>query len=99
MDRFFGDRDWRKTHKRYHDKEEQFIHRRLMDHYKEKLQHLGYKEVLRDDEVGSEPLIRNAKTKAPLYRLLFASKHPLGQKFWHEVTRRDVHGQAHLPSL
>jgi len=40
VDRFFGDRDWRKTHKRYHDKEERFIHRRLMDHYKEKLQHL-----------------------------------------------------------
>jgi hypothetical protein len=48
-----------------------------MDHYKANLQKLGYEEVLRDDEVGDEPLIRNAKKNAPLYRLLFASKHPL----------------------
>ena len=66
-----------------------------MDYYKQKLQELGYKEVFRDDEVGDEPLMRNAK-KGPLYRLLFASKHPLGQKFWRAVTRRDVHGQTRL---
>jgi hypothetical protein len=67
-----------------------------MDHYKEKSQDLGYREAFRDDEVGSEPLIRNARRKAPLYRLLFASKHPLGHDFWQKVTHRDVHGQRRL---
>jgi len=53
-------------------------------------------KVRRDDEVGDEPLMRNAKKNAPLYRLLFASKHPLGSEFWHNVTRRDIHGQRRL---
>jgi hypothetical protein len=57
---------------------------------------VGYQEVRRDDEVGDEPLMRNVKRKAPLYRLLFASKHPLGETFWRAITRRDVHGQARL---
>ena len=42
------------------------------------------------------PLMRNAKHRAPLYRLLFASKHPLGHDFWGAITRRDVHGQQLL---
>jgi hypothetical protein len=67
-----------------------------MDHYKEKLQTLGYKGAWRDDEVGDEPLIRNAKRDAPLYRLLFASKHSLGHEFWETVTRKNVHGQMRL---
>lgn len=98
-DKFFGGRDWRRIFEKYQNRQIQFIHRKLMDHYKEKLQDLGYQEVFRDDEVGDEPLIRNARTNAPLYRLLFVSKSPLGQKFWREVTRRNVQGQAHLPSL
>ena len=95
VDLFFGGTEWRRFCKKYRNRQTRFgIHRLLMDHYKEKLQDLGYKEALRDDEVGDEPLIRNARRKAPLYRLLFASKHPLGHDFWQKVTRRDVHGQA-----
>ncbi len=97
VDLFFGGIEWRKLYEEWQNKRTHFgIHRLLMDHYKEKLQELGYKEVLRDDEVGDEPLIRNAKKKAPLYRLLFASKHPLGHDFWRKITRRDIHGQARL---
>jgi len=96
VDRFFGDWAWRQIFKKYVDKEESFLHRNLMDHYKGKLKDLGYKEAYRDDEVGDEPLIRNAKTNAPLYRLLFASKHELGQKFWHQVTRKNANGQRRL---
>jgi three-Cys-motif partner protein len=96
IDLFFGGRKWRSIYERYQRREEHFIHRQLMDHYKEKLQELGYEEVFRDDEVGDEPLIRNAEKNAPLYRLLFASKHPLGHDFWHKVIRRDVYGQARL---
>lgn len=97
VDLFFGGTEWREIYEKWQSKQTRFgIHRLLMDHYKEKLQDLGYEEAFRDDEVGDEPLIRNAKRRAPLYRLLFASKHPLGRDFWHEVTRRDVHGQMRL---
>lgn len=97
VDLFFGGTEWRKIYeKRLNRRTGPGIHRLLMDHYKEKLQDLGYKKVLRDDEVGDEPLIRNAQRRAPLYRLLFASKHELGHDFWQKVTQRDVHGQMRL---
>jgi three-Cys-motif partner protein len=95
IDHFFGDTEWRTIYEKYRRHEEQFLHRQLMDYYKRKLRRLGYRETLRDDEVGAEPLIRNEKN-APLYRLLFASKHPLGLEFWQKVVRRDVYGQGRL---
>ena len=91
IDLFFGGFDWRTIYERYGNN-----HRLLIDHYKGKLQEVGYREVLRDDEVGDEPLMRNAQRRAPLYRLLFASKNPLGHDFWRAVTRSNVHGQARL---
>jgi three-Cys-motif partner protein len=91
IDLFFGGTEWRKVYETHGNN-----HRLLMDHYKEKLRGLGYEEAFRDDEVGDEPLVRNAERGAPLYRLLFASKHPLGHEFWHAVTRTDVHGQRRL---
>ena len=97
IDRFFGDRKWRKIYQQWRYKDSLFgMHRELIDYYKANLQALGYVEVLRDDETGAEPLIRNSKRKAPLYRLLFASKHPLGHNFWQAVTRKDVYGQKRL---
>jgi len=97
VDLFFGGTEWREIYERQQNEQAGHgIHRLLMDHYKEKLQGLGYKETFRDDEIGDEPLIRNAEKQAPLYRLLFASKHPLGHDFWKKVTRRDVHGQMRL---
>jgi three-Cys-motif partner protein len=96
VDHFFGGLEWREIYKGCLDKQGSCDHRLLMDLYKDKLQRLNYKEVFRDDEVGDEPLMRNAKRKAPLYRLMFASKNPLGNKFWHDVTRRDVHGKTRL---
>ena len=44
----------------------------------------------------NEPLMRNTSRNAPLYRLIFASKHPLGNKFWEQVTNRDIYGQNKL---
>jgi hypothetical protein len=96
VDEFFGGIEWRKVYDKFQRREERFISRVLLDHYKDKLQSLGYREVFRDDEIGDEPLIRNAKRNAPLYRLLFASKHPLGHDFWQKVIHRDVYGQTRL---
>ena len=96
VDAFFGSREWRTTYQESQVQGDSSPHWRLIEFYKSRLQALGYREVLRGDEVGDEPLIRNIEKRAPLYRLLFASKHPLGHKFWHAVTRRDVHGQQLL---
>jgi three-Cys-motif partner protein len=96
VDRYFGDRNWRTIYADYLMHPGAGLHRHLIDYYKGKLQALGYNEVRSDDEVGDEPLMRNAKRNAPLYRLLFASKHPLGEKFWRAITKRDVHGQMRL---
>lgn len=96
IDRFFGGTEWRDIYIQTVDRPSGCDHRQLMDLYKRKLQDLGYQEVFRDDEIGDEPLMRNAQRNAPLYRLMFASKHPLGNRFWLAVTRRDVHGQQLL---
>jgi len=97
VDLFFGGTEWRAIYAEYlATRAGSGVHRPLMSLYSDKLAKLGYKEVLRDDQVGYAPLMRNAQRKAPLYRLLFASKHPLGRDFWRKVTQRDVHGQTRL---
>ena len=96
VDRFFGDRGWRVIYDEWQRTRRFPIHRRLIDWYKSRLGALGYQDVRGGDEIGDEPLMRNARRRAPLYRLLFASKHPLGAKFWDDVTKRDVHGPRRL---
>jgi three-Cys-motif partner protein len=94
IDRFFGDRKWRDIYKSTRDKKESAgIHRALIDHYKSKLSDLGYVVINDSEEIVHEPLIRSTQRKAPLYRLIFASKHTLGNKIWNEVTKKDVYGQ------
>jgi hypothetical protein len=95
IDRFFGGDDWRKIYNQWQNKPG--LHRQLIDYFKSKLQVLGYTEVFRGDEnLGEEPLIRSRLRNAPLYRLIFASKHNLGHEFWRKVVRRDIHGQLRL---
>lgn len=97
VDVFFGSREWRKIYLDSHSQgKPSGLHRRLIDLYKSRLQDLGYQQVLAANQIGDEPLIRNVRRSAPLYRLLFASKHPLGHDFWHKVTRRDIYGQQRL---
>lgn len=94
IDKFFGDKEWRKIYERCRD-DITGIHRLLIDYYKSKLKTLGYVEVKDDEEVWVEPLMKNRKN-APLYRLLFASKSPLGVKFWRDVTKVGADGQMSL---
>jgi len=97
VDLFFGGQEWREVYRSYLQRRLRgSIHRHLVDLYKGKLQNLGYQEVRRDDETGDEPLIRNAARRAPMYRLLFASKHLLGHEFWQSILKRDVYGQRRL---
>jgi three-Cys-motif partner protein len=89
VDSFFGGPEWREIYQK--PQTQKFLHRSLMDLYEGKLKSLGYQEI-----IENEPLMRNIRRKAPLYRLIFASKHPLGNKFWEQITNRDVYGQAKL---
>ena len=96
IDRFFGDWEWRRIFERWRVKSNRKgMHRELIDYYKSKLKTLGYQEIRNEDETGIEPLMCSSK-QAPLYRLLFASKHPLGHNFWKSVTRKNLHGQKRL---
>jgi three-Cys-motif partner protein len=90
VDRFFGGEGWREVYKS--DQRPA----RLLDYYASRLHELGYEEVKRADELWDAPLIRSADKKAPLYRLLFASRSQLGHEFWHKVTSKDVYGQKRL---
>jgi hypothetical protein len=72
------------------------MHRDLISFYKERLVKIGYQEVKQPNEILTEPLIRNTQNKAPLYRLIFASKHPKGDEFWQKITKRDSYGQKQM---
>lgn len=96
VDRFFGTEEWRNIYAQFQSGTQPNLHRHLIDLYRSRLHDLGYSNIMRDDEVGDEPLMRNAQRNAPLYRLIFASKNPLGNEFWHKVTRRNVYGQRSL---
>ena len=96
IDRFFGGDEWRAIYERHRSGEDSFLHRQLIDHYKSKLAGVGYFQALSEDEAGFEPPMVNEKG-VPLYRLLFASKHPLGGDLWRKITSKDVHGQRRLP--
>ncbi len=95
VDQFFGTTDWRDIFRR-HPSGRAGLHSELIDLYRSGLNSLGYVDVQRDDQVGDEPLMRNARSNAPLYRLIFASKHSLGTSFWRKITKRDLHGQHSL---
>jgi three-Cys-motif partner protein len=91
IDTYFGGTEWRDVYKSCQLGKTQTLHRSLMDLYERKLQSLGYVEIKEN-----EPLMRNTDRNAPLYRLIFASKHPLGNQFWQQITSRDVYGQTRL---
>ena len=96
VDRFFGTDQWREIYAQFQSGPPMNLHRQLIDLYRNRLHGLGYSDVMRGDEAGDEPLMRNTQRNAPLYRLIFASKNPLGNDFWHKVTRRNVYGQRSL---
>jgi three-Cys-motif partner protein len=98
IDLFFGSMGWRSIYRAFQCGEipEQPLLRSLIDHYRDNLRQLGYQDIQQGHEVsGLEPLMRNTR-RAPLYRLLFASKHIRGNDFWQKITRRDAHGQGTL---
>jgi len=82
LDDVIGDREWR-THQ---------TGRGIIEHYRKKLASLGYQEV----KSGEEIPIRSTEKNLPLYCLLFASKSPLGHKFWKDISMIEHTGQRRL---
>jgi three-Cys-motif partner protein len=92
VDRFFGGPEWRRIYVECRVLGHRPLHRTLINLIKHKLIALGYQDIRNP----TEPLIRNAVRNAPLYRLLFVSKHPLGEALWQDINRIDAHGQRRL---
>jgi three-Cys-motif partner protein len=62
----------------------------LRSTYAEQFKALGF-----DDPKHEQ--IRSADNRAPLYDLVFASRHPRAHDFWDRITARNRYGQARLP--
>lgn len=90
IDAYFGDRYWRAVCATVATSQQ--VHRQLVDHLKEKLAGLGYVDV----HSTEEPIVRNVKHNAPLYRLIFACKHQRGNEFWEDILKHDAYGQRRL---
>jgi three-Cys-motif partner protein len=91
VDDFFGGERWREIYGMHGHGG--IPRRELTDLYRDNLRALGYLES------AVEPLITNIARNAPMYRLLFASKHPLGPHFWDKITQRNVYGQLRFPLM
>jgi three-Cys-motif partner protein len=97
VDSFFGSNEWRDIYAKWcQEPRKRGLTRDLIDFYKKRLKTLGYQEVKQPDEMLTEPLIRNKERNSPLYRLIFASKHPLGEKFWKAIIGHDLYGQKQM---
>jgi len=57
----------------------------------------GLKQLNYQSEGSIHPQLIKSETGQPLYHLIFASRHPLGAKFWKQATGRDDEGQTSLP--
>ena len=90
IDSFFGGREWRGIYLRFKDSPR--LARELLNLYRSNLVAMEYKVTMGED-TGDEVLIRNSQRNTPMYYLMFASKHDLGNTFWKQITRRNVRGQ------
>jgi spore photoproduct lyase len=97
LDGFIGDADWRqlfpKDKKGLAELTSVKIEHSLIGYYRNSLNKIEYKEIKSGDEI----LIRSSQKNLPLYYLLFASKHPLGHKFWEKISNISPTGQMKLP--
>lgn len=82
------DSNWRSRRQQLDNWNRDNVRKLFSEIYKDQLKrHLGY-------QAFGEKTIRSGK--APLYRLIYASKHPRGLEFWEKVTKKDVSGQGRL---
>lgn len=88
VDRFLADIEWRRDFLKAPRGRRTRV---ILDRFEKKLEALGYRHENIDDRV----LVRNTKG-APLYHLVFASKHPRGMDFWNKISDILPSGQRRL---
>lgn len=90
IDNFLGGSDWQSFSK---TKPGSLIGREITDYFKNNLANLGYR--IPKEFIFDEITVKNTKN-APLYKLLFASKDPLGNSFWNKIIQSRPNGQLSL---
>jgi three-Cys-motif partner protein len=84
VDRFFGTSQWKTV---YNPSDDSTVHRRvLIDFYRQRLERFGYHIDIDPEFGGDEITVSNSKNRQ-IYSLIFASKHPLGDKFWKQAAK------------
>lgn len=80
--------EWRQKYSKLPNQSGDNVRNLFAEIYKDQLcNHLGY-------TVFGQETIKSVK--GPLYKLIYASKHDLGLKFWNIATSKDVSGQREL---
>ncbi len=87
IDSFFGTSEWKDVFRGVADRDKTIIRRTMIDFYKKRLSSLGYQIDFEHELKPDEQVMRNQKN-AQIYTMIFASKHPLGNKFWQNVMER-----------
>ena len=90
LDAFFGTDEWRQIYRNAGGQASKCI-RAFLDLYQRNLRELGYAQTNQVREL----LIRS-RGGQKLYYLIFASRHPLGERFWKQATETSVAGQKRL---
>ncbi|MFZ4813516.1 MAG: three-Cys-motif partner protein TcmP [Phototrophicaceae bacterium] len=81
--RFFGTDEWKSI---YQQADKSNKSRVLIDFYRQQLEKFGYNIQINPNLGGHDISIRNSRN-AEVYSLIFASKHPLGDKFWKQAKK------------
>jgi three-Cys-motif partner protein len=90
LDLFFGTDKWREIYRDNNGRAKRCV-RPFLDLYQENLRKLGYSGI---NQVR-EQLIKSQRGQK-LYYLIFASRHPLGNRFWKQTTDKTPDGQRRL---
>lgn len=89
LDHFLGRQsDWRAKWDQLAVREAYQVRKFFADVYIEQLRQIGYQH--------SDAAITIPRHSRPLYRLVYASKHSLGKKFWDIAVREDLAGNRNL---
>ncbi|MBI5959621.1 MAG: three-Cys-motif partner protein TcmP [Chloroflexi bacterium] len=84
VNRFFGTDQWREIDK---PGSSPVARRRvLIDFYRQRLEKFGY-HIKIDPELGGDEIAISNSKNSQIYSLIFASKHPIADKFWKEATK------------
>jgi three-Cys-motif partner protein len=90
LDAFFGTDEWREIYQDAGGQARKCI-RAFLDLYQRNLRKLGYAQTNQVRE-----LLVRSQNGQKLYYLIFASRHPLGERFWKQATERSAAGQKRL---